>query len=520
MYVRTRKNKSGSTSVFVVASKRFKNKKHPRAIVVKSFGSSKDPEKIASLHEEASKFAKEKKYTPFLRINNAEDISSCKVKTIGFKDIHGSIFERYFANMQLNKVDHQILKELVLMRIAQPVSKLKTAEIAANFNFTGLTINKIYKFMDSLTENNIKKIKQYIFHNSRILLGANKLNVFFYDLTTIYFENNTSSELKKLGFSKDGKNQHVQISLALIVTEFGLPIGYEIFPGNTFEGKTLLPVLLKLRTDYKVENVTIVADSAMLSSTNLCKLEENGFDYIVAARVKNLKKTIASQLISPEGYTVLNEDISYKTIKLDSASLIACHSKKREQKDIYDREITLQRLERILGTSVKNKLRGSLKKPYVQLSKQSTIILDEEKLEEVKRFDGFFGFYTNKDTNAETVISQYRGLWQVEQTFRITKHNLAIRPVYHYKDRRINSHFAICFLALALIRTTEFLLAKANQQISPERLQQVLNQIKVTQITSKGQLFNITPDLPDEASQVYQALNINKPKKFLAQGLI
>jgi transposase len=411
MYARKRKNKSGSTSIFVVTSKRVEGMKNPQPIVVKSFGSSNDPKKIDALYEEARIFAANTKFTPFLRINDGADIKSCKVKTIGFKDVYGKLFDRYFSDMQLKKVDSQVLQELVFMRIAQPMSKLKTAEIAPDFNFTELTLNKIYKFMDSLSSENINKIKQHVFSNSKALLGNDNLNVLFYDLTTIYFENNTPSDLKQLGFSKDGKSQHVQISLALIVTEFGLPVGYEIFPGNTFEGKTLLPVLLKLRKDYNIKNVTIVADSAMLSSANLAELTKHDFNYIVAARTKNLTSSITKQLLATEDYTELNDDISYKTIKLDGVSLITCHSKKRAEKDRYERELTLQRLAKMLGKSVKDKLRGSLKKPYIKLSKQSTIMLDEQKLEEAKKFDGYFGFYTNTNVDAKMIVAQYRGLW-------------------------------------------------------------------------------------------------------------
>ena len=519
MYIRTRKNESGSTSVFVVASKRFKNKKHPRPIIVKSFGSSRDPKEISLLREKAIEFASENKYTPFLRINKEEEINTSKVKTIGFEEVYGSIFKRYFADkdMRLKNVDYKILKELVLMRIAQPLSKLKTSEIAPDYNLNELTINKIYKFMDSLNNKAIEKIKGYIFSNSKKLLGNDNLKVLFYDLTTIAFENNTTSDLKRFGFSKDGKNQHVQISMALIVTDFGLPLGYEIFPGNIYEGKTLLPVLLKLRKNYNARNVTVVADSAMLNKVNLEKLKVNHFSYIVAARIKNLKGTVTKQLLDKENYISLNEDISYKIIKLDDISLVACHSKKRERKDEYERKVTIERLNKILGKSVKDKLRGSLKKPYIKLSNQSTIMLDEQKLEEAKRFDGYFGFCTNTNISAEEVIAQYRGLWQVERTFRITKHNLSIRPVYHYKDRRIAAHFAICFLALALIRTTEFLLAKNNQQISSEVLHHLLDQIKVTKLTVKEQEFKIVSDLPPEIYPILDVLNIKKPKVFSYQ---
>jgi transposase len=521
MHVRVRKNKSGTTSIFVVACKRFVGKKNPQPLLVKSFGSSKDPQKIEALYKEAHQFAASTKYTPFLRINNENDIESSTIKNIGFEQIYGTILKQYFRieELGLTNSNCQILRELILMRVAEPVSKLKTSSIATEFNCNKLSLNKIYKLMDKITEPVIASIKQQVFLNTKKLLATNSLNVLFYDLTTIYFENNNVSDLKMLGFSKDGKSQHVQISLALIVTEFGLPVGYEIFPGNTYEGKTLLPTLLKLREAYKIQDVTIIADSAMLSNLNINELTRYGFNYVVAARVKNLSMALTNQLLCQDSYKELNDDICYKIIDADKSQLIVCHSKKRSEKDNYEREITMRRLEKFLGKSTKNTIRGSLRKPYIKPTKNSTITLDIKKLEQMKKFDGFFGFYTNTNASVATIINQYRGLWQVEQSFRITKHNLAIRPVYHYKDRRILSHFAICFLALALVRTAEHLLARGDLQTSTEKLHRLLRQINCIQLINKNQKFLITPNIPSEIEKIYSILKIPKIKMFAAENM-
>lgn len=521
MHVRVRKNKSGTTSIFVVACKRFVGKKNPQPLLVKSFGSSKDPQKIAALYKEAQQFATSTKYTPFLRINNEDDIKSSAIKNIGFEQVYGTILKKYFPieALGLSNNNCKILRELILMRIAEPVSKLKTSSIATGFNCNELSPNKIYKLMDKITEPVIANIKRQIFLNTQKLLPTKCLKVLFYDLTTIYFENNNTSDLKVSGFSKDGKSQHVQISLALIITEFGLPVGYEIFPGNIYEGKTLLPTLLKLREDYKIQDVAIIADSAMLSSFNLNELTQRGFNYVVAARVKNLNADLTKELLCQDGYKELSEDIRYKNINVDKAQLIVCHSKKRAAKDDYERKITMKRLEKFLGKSTKNVMRSSLKKPYIKLTKNSTIALDIEKLEQIKNFDGFFGFYTNTNASVTTIIEQYRGLWQVEQTFRITKHNLAIRPVYHYEDRRILAHFAICFLALAAVRTVEFLLMHNGLQVSVEKLHQLLRQINCIQIYNKNQKFLITPNVPSEIDKIYSILKIPKLRLFTAENL-
>lgn len=519
MHVRVRKNKSGSTSVFVVACRRVPGKKNPQPLMVKSFGSSSDLQVIAKMRKEASKFASAK-YSPVLRIHTSDDIEECKVTNVGFEQIYGTLFNRYFSNVDLNLQDndYRILQQLTLMRIAAPVSKLKTSNIAEDFNFHELSINKIYKFMDKLTNPVIEKLKQHVFTNTKMLLGNEGLHVLFYDLTTVYFETNSKSEFKQHGFSKDGKSQHVQISMALIVTKFGLPIGYEIFAGNMYEGKTLIPVLTKLRSTYGVKDVTIIADSAMFNTLNLNELAEHKFNYIVAARVKNLNGKL-NKILHTENYKTLNSDICCKTEKLEGRSLVLCHSKERAAKDAYERALTVQKLEKFLGKSSRHTMRGALKKPYIKLSQNSTLELDTSKLEDAAKFDGYFGFYTNTELEAKDVIEQYRGLWQVEQTFRITKHNLAIRPVYHYEDRRIAAHFAICFLALALLRTTEFLLVKSGCTMSSEKLRYLLQQVKSILITNKKQPFYLLADLPPEIYRIYQALQISQPQIFTTKKI-
>ena len=522
MYVRCRKNKSGTTSVFVVVSQREKGKKYSHSVMVKSFGSSGNPKRIAELGQQAMQYKDRtqklyRKVIP-LRISTTEDIQQCQVQSVGITQVYGAIFDRYFGPMSLPKVNLSLLRDLVLMRIACPVSKLKTATLADDYGITSLSVNKIYKGMDRLTGEVIQKIKDYVYQNTLHCLKQERVNVLFYDLTTVYFENNNPSDLKEFGFSKDGKSQHVQISLAFIVTEKGLPIGYEIFKGNVFEGKTLLPVLEELRKRYPIEKVTLVADSAMFSASNLDSLSQNQFDYIVSARIKNVKALLQKTILSPDGYVAMDDDLRYKMISLNGRSLIACFSEKRAAKDRYDRERSLKNLEKLIGTSVKGKLRGALKKPYITLSQQSTIILDSAKLAEQQRYDGYFGFYTNTQLSAPEVVHLYRGLWQIEQSFRITKHNLSIRPVYHYTDRRIKAHFAICFLALALIRTVEYLLTTQNHHVPIETLNQWLRQIKTVQLISHGQQLNIPQTLSPEVSSIYRTLTISvTPSAVLSQ---
>lgn len=521
MYIRQRKNSSGSVSVFLVDSKRVESKKYTQSIMVKSFGSSSDDNQIAKLVTQAEQYKHKllqtrQKNMKALVLSSESDINSCVVQQIGMKELYSTIFKKFFASFNLNKANKKILEELAILRIAKPMSKLKTATEAEYFGCTPLNPNQIYRFMDKLDNKNITKLKKAIFHNTKQILGdKEQVDVLFYDLTTIYFETNNQDLLRDFGFSKDGKHQHVQIMLALIVTKYGLPVGYEVFPGNIHEGHTLIPVLKKLRSLYKVDKVSIVADSALMNRVNLEELEDNDFDYIVAARVRNMTASLTKQMLSQDGYVCYNDDISYKVVTAGPRNLVVCFSEKRARKDAYDRAKSIEKATKHIGSSVKGKLNGSLKKSYFTVSKDSKIELDEAKIAEAARLDGYYGFYTSQDSNkAEEVIAQYQGLWQVEQTFRISKHNLKIRPVFHWNPDRIKAHFAICFLALSLVRYTEVLLKQAENHVPIEQLHQMLEQVKLVKIISKGEAYNIRSDISPELTTIYRILGIPKTPAF------
>ncbi|MEY3415121.1 MAG: hypothetical protein RLZZ418_353, partial [Pseudomonadota bacterium] len=288
MYVRLRKNKTGTTTVYLLESIRPEGKLNSTSKVIKCFGSSSNQAVVEQWKKDALSlklsFGQQKiSSRDFLKIQKSEDIKNCTVQKLGVKFLYQNIFDDAFGKMKLKNINMQLLSDLVTMRIAQPVSKLRTSNLSNQYGIENITPNKIYKLMDNLDDDAIESIKKHVWNNSKKLLGTEAIKIMFYDLTTIYFEANSRSELKEFGYSKDGKSQHVQISLALIVSQDGIPIGYEIFKGNSFEGATLIPTLNKLKSQYKIEDVTVVADSAMLSEANIEALIENGFKFIVAA---------------------------------------------------------------------------------------------------------------------------------------------------------------------------------------------------------------------------------------------
>lgn len=533
MFIRLKKNNSGSTSVLLIASERVSGgQPYPR--IIKHFGVAKTEQELSNLKIIAQQYLDyiiaNNNSIPtsiiptepkMLTIKSSKDITSCSCEIIGFKDIYGKLFKKIFTDTGLHNIGNTMLGELAVMRIIKPKSKLYTSNIASNFGYI-MNVDRIYKFMDRITDQVISNIKDIGYQNTKNLLAdvKQRLDVLFYDLTTISFEVNSQDELRDFGFSKDGKHQHVQIVLAIIVTDGGLPISYEIFQGNTYEGHTLIPTILELKKKYNINRIILIADSGLINKANITALNEAKWEYIIGARIKNSSKTILDAVFTEEGFVYLNEDIKYKIHKLNKTTtdkLIIYSSVKRAKKDAYDRNSAVEKIKKHVGCSVKNKLAGVLRKSYVNLTEDSCINIDEDKLKEAAKFDGYFAIQTNiSNCDPEEILTNYRGLYQIEQTFRISKYNLKIRPVFHYSPHRVKAHFAICYVALILLRTIEFKTKQKKVYIPIEQLNELLLKVSAMKIVNNGKSFKLTADFPKELTEIYKCFNIKEPIKFVS----
>ena len=500
--------------------------------MIKNFGTSRDEEELNKLIQRAEEYKQHlllvSPKASTLKITSPRDIKSCLSFTVGFTDVYGKFFDNIFSKLNLKPHELKKLHDLIVMRIANPASKRKTAIISRDYGID-CGVDSIYKMMDQLTEDAIIQAKKIIYSHSTELLKEQKeaVDVMFYDLTTVYFETNSDDVLRNFGFSKDGKCQHVQIMLAVIVTKHGLPIDYEEFPGNCYEGHTLIPVIEKIRARYNIDTTVLVADAALMNRINLSALTEKKINYVIAARVKNTNKTIKEKILDQNDYQTIHENktdvILSKEIKLpEGGTLIAFHSSKRARKDSYEREKAIDKIEKYLNSTAKSQLTSRLKKPYVKVTKGAKIEIDLDKLNQEKKFDGFFGIQTNLEKiDAKEILSTYRGLWQVEQTFRIVKSNLEIRPVFHYNTDRIKAHFLICYMSLALIRYVEFELHKNNLHYPIDQLHFLLNQMRVTKVChADNNVYALLENPPAELIPVYQALNIKWHKKFNQESVL
>ena len=273
-------------------------------------------------------------------------------------------------------------------------------------------------------------------------------DLLFYDVTTLYFETFEEDELRRNGFSKDNKSQQPQILVALMVTREGFPIAYSIFPGNTFEGHTIIPVVNAFINKHSVKEFTVVADAAMISTTNIQELLSNNINYIVGARLGNLSNDLIEQI---DG-SISREDGESIRIKTDNGYLICDYSSIRYRKDKYEMEKQIEKAQAIIEAPSKGK-----KVKFIKTTGEQ-VVLNQALVEKSKKLLGIKGYYTNLDENVasnQTIIERYHELYRVEQAFRISKHDLQTRPVFHFKEDPINLHILICFMALVVSKHIE-----------------------------------------------------------------
>jgi transposase len=299
-------------------------------------------------------------------------------------------------------------------------------------------------------------------------------------MTTLYFEASDEDDLRVTGFSKDGKHQNPQIFLGLLVGKNGYPIGYNIFEGNIYEGHTLIPILKQFQEKFKIGKPIVIADSGILSNKNLEKLQKDGYQYILGARIKN---ETASLKTSITGHKFKDgENIVYK--RQNENRLIVNYSFKRAKKDAANRKRGLERLEKkvISGKLTKKNINNRGYNKYLKLNGEIKVTIDYEKYEQDEKWDGLKGYITNTKLRAKNVIENYNELWQIEKAFKISKTDLRIRPIYHRIRSRIESHICICFTAYSIYKELERILKITNAGISPERAIELTKTIYMLEI--------------------------------------
>ena len=485
MFVQRKRNKSGSYSVII----KEKDSRTRANKVVKIIGTSSDEHELLEMERKAYEYIDSYRgpLLPMDYHDPLEDgiekflsgISNSHIQVIGPELIYGRLYDK----IGYGELSNDMFRHLVICRLFNPGSKLRTVEYLRRYLNVDYDVETIYKFLDNLCYRKDKdckkdghgkpirpegddiktKVEQISFAYTKKICG-DSISVVFYDMTTLYFEAAQEDDLRKTGFSKDGKHACPQIFLGLLVAPGGNPIGYEIYEGDIHEGKTLIPVVEALANKHGFDHPIVVADAGLLSKSNIEELQKNGYEYIIGARVKNETEEIKQGIIGM--------NLQYGDTKVvekgNGVRLIVSKSEKRAKKDEHARKKGLERLQKRFETGRLTKAninrRGYNK--YLKMEGEVTISIDMEKYEADAVWDGVKGFVTNTKLDEREVLASYSNLWFIERAFRMNKGDLRARPIFHRLHNRIEAHICICFTAYTIMLELERLLKAANSDIT------------------------------------------------------
>lgn len=389
------------------------------------------------------------------------------------------ILDRTFDRIGFNRIDDDVFRKLVKARLAYPASKAATVEYLKNHFDDDVDLSKIYRYLDRLSDHQHELVQDISVRHTAKLFGGN-IGVLFYDVTTLYFEADYEDELRRTGFSKEGRHSNPQIILGLLVSLGGYPLAYCIHEGNKYEGHTMLPTINAFVSKYGIDDFVVVADSGLMNNSNIAELESQGYKYIIGAKIKNESAEIKRWILSqPKADRQMAE---YD--KGGGRRLLVGYTDDRARKDAYNREKGIRRLEKAYrrGTLTKDNINKRGYNKFLAMNGEVKVTIDYERIADDARWDGLKGYLTNTAIPMEQVYSAYHNLWHVERAFRIAKSKIEIRPMFHFTRKRIEAHVCICFVALKVYKELERMLRVSDIKMSVDKVLALAKTITTIQI--------------------------------------
>ena len=543
----------GITYVYYLESYRDPKSHKPRSKIVKSFGRldrllEQDPDIMHKLRREVEEINKaqksleadelRQKLDDFLNgrgrgaENSTESYATLNYGIALYRNLWNSlrVSEKLESVMKRtgSRVEFDFSETVFLMtafRLLNPCSKQATFRLKDStvLSFEGIAEQDMYKALRKLSE--FKTVLEKHLFRELSKRRQRNLCVAFYDVTTFAFESTLADEdgLKNFGFSKDKKFNEVQVVLGLLMDSDGIPLGYELCAGNTSEYRTLIPALKRMKREYGVKEVIIVADRGLNSGENLAAIKRLGLDYVMAMKVRGCSEDLRREIFDNAGYTERRDEgtgaVAYKykilprtrvvrvkegtgatngnedskDLKEKSGKrgkeeleeqLLISYSEKRGRKDAADRKRLVKKAQRLISTP--SAYRAELKKggkSYVKVTVGEELVLDTEKIAEQMMFDGYYGIVTSRrDLEPEKIASIHHNLWKIEENFRIMKSCLEARPCFVWTDKSIAGHFLVCYLALVIQKLLENEVREAEISASTNELLEAVKSAQVLAI--------------------------------------
>ncbi len=359
-------------------------------------------------------------------------------------------------------------------------------------------------------------VEEELFHRRQDLFGA--LDIVFFDTTSLYFEGE-GGQIGALGHRKDNRPDLNQMIVGVVLDREGNPVCSEMWPGNTADVLTLVPVIKRIKSRFPIGQLCIVADRGMISGDTLAYLEKEKISYILGGRMRKareIRQDVLSRAgryreVHPEGRSSKDPSpLKVKEVLVDDRRYIVCLNEKQARKDAADRQSIIDALTEKIASNPKSLVGNKGYRKYLKIDRD-TVSLNEQKMEEEKRFDGKWVLKTNTGLTAEQVALKYKELWQVEQVFRDMKSILDTRPIFHQRDETIKGHVFSSFLALALVKELYRRLEKAGHDFEWADIKQDLSALQEITLDDSGKKLAIRSACKGVCGKVFQAVGVAVP---------
>jgi hypothetical protein len=362
-------------------------------------------------------------------------------------------------------------------------------------------------------------IEEELFARQRSLFS--ELDLVFFDTTSIYFEGEGGQSLGEWGHSKDHRPDLRQMVVGVVLDGSGRPICCELWPGNTTDVTSLLPIVDRLRQRFAIGSICIVADRGMISKETIAELEDPGrrWQYILGARMRTQKEVREEVLGRAGRYQVVQPPrevakdpapLEVKEVWVEERRYVVCRNEDQARKDAADRQAIVASLREQLHRGDKSLVGNKGYRLYLK-SRGEAFAIDEEKIEQEARYDGKWVLRTNTELPAEDVALKYKQLWMVEQAFRTLKSILETRPIYHKRDETIRGHVFCSFLALLLMKELQDRLASRGLEAEWDRVIGDLDQLTENEVELDGKRFLWRSESRGECTKAFQAAGVALP---------
>jgi len=362
------------------------------------------------------------------------------------------------------------------------------------------------------------RVEEALFARRQTLFSG--LDLMFFDTTSVYFEGQGGQTVGQHGHSKDHRPDLKQMVVGAVLNGTGQPICCELWPGNTTDVKTLVPMVDRLRKRFHIERICLVADRGMISKQTIAELGEpaRGVHFILGARIRLVKEVHEIVIADPGPYESVHgprthakdpSPLEVKEVKVGDRRYIVCHNAEQAKKDRADREAIVEHLREQLKQGDKSLVGNQGYRKYLQTTGPSRrFALDESKITKEEKYDGLWVLQTDLDLPAKEVALRYKELWRVEQIFRTIKSILENRPIYHKVDATIRGHVFCSFLALVLLKELQTRMAQRGWASEWDRLRADLESLQEVTVQAQGQPFVIRTQTRGAAGQALQAAGV------------